>query len=153
MEIQFENRDAFKVFGFKVETNPESDCEDIEKLLENHEKDLLALAKGKSPLYGIMWDMEKPNYSYLLAIEDIDNFTKDNSNKKFKDAISIEIPKGFYAVGKISQNTNLIEAWKQLFENDIPNLAYLFDDNHGKYFECYSKNAECTLWVPVKKTE
>jgi len=160
MKIHFEKRDSFRVSGFAVETSLDSAVVDVAYLWEKYEKKLLDLANGESPLYGLMWYTENHNYFYLLGIEDndnsitdifnnINNINSNNENSK-NEIVSVDIPSACFGIATIPEEMDVIEAWTQYFEVELPKLAYLPDDEHGKYFESYFDGV-CEFWTPVKK--
>jgi AraC family transcriptional regulator len=145
MEIRFENRDGFVVYGYAVETVLSSCENDVGELWEKHKKNLLCIPESKSCLYGVMWYTENHRYYYHLGIQ---------SEKQPKsDMAAVTIPLAFFAVATVPENMNTMEAWTKYFEKELPLLGYIPDAEHGKYFEFYNTNEECELWTPVIKTE
>lgn len=147
MEINFKKRDSFKVFGYKVETNLDSAIGDIGFLWSKYEEFLLKFNNNKNPLYGLMWYTEGHNYFYLIGIDDNKLLLENN----FNDFDTIEIPSSNFAIASVPKNMDLIEAWTIYFEEKLPELGYIPDSNHGKYFEAHYNDGTCELWTPVIK--
>lgn len=145
MNIRFENRSAFTVYGYAVETVLSSCEADVGQLWETHQSTLLSIAQSQSCLYGVMWYTENHRYYYHLGIQ---------SGKAPKnDMTAVDIPAACFAVASVPQNMDTVEAWTQYFEEELPSLGYIPDAEHGRYFEFYAADGTCELWTPAKKAE
>ena len=59
MEIRFENRDKFKVCGYKIISNEENFERDVEPLWKKHENELRNIPESKSRLYGVTGGLDE----------------------------------------------------------------------------------------------
>lgn len=141
MEIRFEDRDGFSVYGYAVETILSSAEKEVGALFENHEEGLLSIPEGNGSLYGVMWYTENHRYYYHLGI---------HSNKvPLDDMAEVVIPAAHFAIATIPEGMDAFEAWTFYFEEELPRLGYAPDAEHGTYFEFYDSNGNCELWTPV----
>lgn len=144
MDIRFEHRNKFIVYGYSVETELSSCDTDIGQLSEKYEDTLLNIPEGKSCLYGVMWYTEGHKYYYLMGIEGSDKTILDDGSTH------IDIPSAYFAVATVPHNLTIIEAWTDYFEKELPALGYIPDAEHGIYFEFHNSDGICELWTPVK---
>ena len=142
MEIRFESKDEFIVYGYSVETILSSCENDIGQLWDMHAKSLLNLPESKSCLYGVMWYTENHKYYYHLGIM--------SGKPQKNDMTAAIVPAANFAIATVPENMDAIEAWTQYFEKELPILGCVPDAEHGKYFEFYGSDGECELWTPVK---
>ena len=143
MKIRFENTNNFIVHGYAVETVLSSAENDVSQLWEKHKDYLLSIPESNSCVYGVMWYTENHKYFYLLGIR---------SEKPPKsDMTAIAIPAANFAIATVPDNMDIMQAWTQYFEKELPLLGYLPDAKHGRYFEFYNSSNECELWTPVNK--
>ena len=143
MEIRFENRDKFKVYGYLIESDEENFERDVEPLWKKHENELRQIPESKSCLYGVTWytDETHQRYYYLVGIE---------TSKPQSDMVCVEIPAGHFVIATIPKGMTRLEAWWKYFE-DVPSRGYAPDEKHGIYFEFFDKNRNFEIWAPVKQ--
>ena len=141
MQIRFEDRDSFRVFGYAIETILSSCDNDVGQLWEKHKDALLALPESKSCLYGVMWYTESHKYFYHLGI---------SSDTPFNNDMTVAvIPTAHFAVATVPDGMDTVEAWTLYFEKELPSLGCTPDAEHGMYFESYRADGICELWTPV----
>ena len=143
MNIRFENRSEFSVYGYAVETILNSNGNDTGRLWENYKDALLRVPESKSCLYGVLWYTEEHRYFYLLGIQ--------SEKPPMGGMTAVVIPAALFAVAAVPSHMNATEAWTQYFETELPALHYVPEAKHGKYFEFYNADGECELWTPVTK--
>jgi len=141
MNIRFEDRGAFHVSGFSVESNESSHEKDIALLRYKHEDNLKAIAEKDSGLYFVTWLTGEDTYIYHFGIE--------GQDQNLADIIGVEVPAGCFAVATVPAEMPLLEAWGKLFEIDLLPLGYNHDPNAGKYFE-FHNNSGVEIWIPVR---
>ena len=146
MEIRFENRDQFKVYGYVKETNSENNDQDGGCLWKKHENELRENPESKSCLYGVLWytDETHQRFCYLLGIE---------TSKHQSDMVCVEVPAGHFAIATVPKGMTEKDAWTEFFFKEIPERGYAPDESHGIYFEFYDENGNCELWTPIKTIE
>lgn len=146
MNIRFEERDAFFVSGYAVETEASSNDKELSLLWNEYKDKLISIPESKSCLYGVMWYTENHKYFYLLGIE-------THEKKPLGDgATFVEIPAAYFGVATVPDNMTEVEAWTDYFEKELPALGFVPDAEHGRYFEFYNKDGACELWTPVVKS-
>lgn len=152
MGIHIEDRDAFNICGYAVETTLEQNNNDISTLYSDFFKNgkenrILNISNSKKGYYGLSWYTKAhERYCYLLGLE-------VSSNNIPKDAILKEIPKTTFAVACYSKETDIINAWTDFYFNDIPKLGYEVNEKINLFFEYYpeSVHGDFELWTPVVK--
>ena len=146
MEIRFENRDKFKVYGYMTETDSENNDHDLGQLWINYENELKKIPESNSCLYGVMWytDETHKRYCYLLGIE---------TSKLHDDMVCVEIPTGHFAIATVPKGMTGVEAWTEFFFQELPAKKIMPDESHGIYFEFFDENNNCELWTPIKPIE
>jgi predicted transcriptional regulator YdeE len=154
MDIRFEERDAFSICGYAVETNAENNDSDIGRLYDdyfgNGKDAALSAVTDQKGYYGLSWyTVGHERYCYLLgreAAEDV-RIPEGAELKRLNAAL--------YAVAAAPKGTDILKAWTDFFYTDIPKAGYGPDEAHGFYFEYYPESVYggYELWVPVKKAE
>ena len=145
MRIRFENRNAFNVIGYSIETDLSSNDKDIGLLWRECKEKLMIMPESLSNLYGIIWYTKNHRYNYLLGIEKNDRF------QSIEQYSIIKVPAAYFAVASVPNRMTAAEAWTEYFEKELPARNYAPDDKHGIYFEFYNEFGNCELWTPVKK--
>jgi len=142
MKIRFENREKFKVCGYKIVSNEENFERDVEPLWNKHENELRKISDSKSCLYGVTWyaDETQEQYFYLVGIK-TDNIQGEMT--------CIEIPAGYFVVVTIPKGMTRLEAWWKYFE-DVPARGYAPDESHRIHFEFHDEKGNFEIWTPVK---
>ena len=143
MDIRFENREKFKVCGYKIVSDEENFERDVEPLWNKHETELRKIPESKSCLYGVTWYKDKTQglYYYLVGVE---------TAKPQDDMVCVEVPAAHFIVATIPKGMTRLEAWWNLpFEDVVPAKGYAPDESHGIYFEFYDKNGNFEIWAPV----
>jgi len=143
MDIRFENRSAFYVSGYSVETNESSHEKDIALLREKHEDKLRSISKNGFGLYFVTWLTESNNYIYLFGIEKHDKTPIDEA------AACVKIPAANFAVATVPGGMPVLEAWAELFETGLQSVGSAPNTEHGIYFEFFNEIGVCEIWVPV----
>jgi len=146
-------RDTFHICGYAVETTAAQNDKDISGLYKdffNSGKDvaLLRLKGGKKGFFGLSWYTQgHEKYCYLLGIEvDKDNTPPDGALLKTLDQT-------LYAAARYPHDKNIMDAWTEFFNTDIPAEGYAPDEQYNLYFEYYPEDVHGNyeLWVPVIK--
>lgn len=146
MEIRFENKEAFVVTGYAVETSHATNETDLGALWDEYNGRLASASGGGARLYGVMWYTENQSYYYLLGVERRAGVSLEGAST------SIEIPAAQYAVAAAPGGMPIIEAWTAYIQKELPERGYIPDAGHGKYFEFYDENGACELWTPVQRS-
>jgi predicted transcriptional regulator YdeE len=142
MDIRVTHIDSFRVAGYAVETQLETNSGDLGMLFEKYRDVLLAYPESRQTLYGVFEYTTGHRYSYLLGIR------CDVPPKE--DMAFTDIPAARFAVAAVPDFITAVEAWTQFFESGLPALGYAPDAKHGKYFEYYGEDGRRELWTPVK---
>jgi predicted transcriptional regulator YdeE len=153
MKTRIEERDAFSICGYAVETNLEDNNNDISKLYEKFQNEgydsiLNQLTGCEVGYYGLEWYTEgHKSFFYLLGK------SVGETAASPKEAIMKHIPAAKYIVAEIPADTNVFNAWTEFFYKVIPDLGYKVDEQHGYYFEYYKNgfSGDCDLWTPIKQ--
>lgn len=155
MEINFVKKDAFLICGYCIETTLEQNDNDVSALYDDFfssgkEAILMNLEGSKKGYYGLIWYTQgHEQYAYLFGVE----VGRDNTVPE--KAIFKEIPKTTYAVAHFPQGQDIIQAWTELFYNEIPKAGFEVDKKYNSYLEYYPGTIRegFELWVPVVKSE
>ena len=141
MDIRATNIDPFRVCGYAVETQLDTNSGDLGTLWEKYRDVLLAYPESNQTLYGVFEYTTGHRYSYLLGIR-CDMPPKEDMS--FSD-----IHAARFAVAAVPDGMTEVEAWTQFFEAGLPALGYAPDTKHGKYFEYYGAGGKRELWTPI----
>ena len=145
MDIRFENKEAFTVCGYLIETSDVSYEADTRLLRDKYEDKLRTFTKNDTEIYGVTWycNIEDVTY-YLLGIEKLHQASIGED--------SVEIPAATFAVATIPAEMSVYDAWIELFEKELPSVGYSYTEFTEKCFELY-RNGVLEIWVPVVKAE
>ncbi len=141
MHIRTTHNDSFRVCGYAVETQLDTNSGDLGKLWEKYRDVLLAYPESSQTLYGVFAYTTGHRFSYLLGIK------CDVPPKK--DMIYADISAARFAVAAVPDGMTEVEAWTQFFETGLPALGYAPDAQNGKYFEYYGADGKRELWTPI----
>lgn len=149
MKTRIEYRDTFNVFGYTSPLiNEISQTKEVTLLREKYESKLKTILGDGNNLYFVIWFVDEQNWFYHFGVTKWDNFTKEN-------ATCVEVPAGYYIVGKVTADIPALEAWEQLMkielnlENNVP-VVEIIEQETRKYFECYIDNdGNYEIWAPI----
>ncbi|MCL2531683.1 MAG: GyrI-like domain-containing protein [Oscillospiraceae bacterium] len=144
MNVKIENRSAFYVSGYSVQTSEETLEKDCAKLREKFEDKLRAVS---NQLYFIAWMAEENVMVYHFGVE------APNPSPVTEGATCIEVPATCVAVATVSQGEAVLAAWYaffELFEQQAPVLGGATIDLEFPYhFESFDEHGVCQLRIPV----
>lgn len=141
MDIRVAHTDSFRVYGYAVETQLNTNSRDLGMLFEKYREALLSYPESRQTLYGVFEYTAGHRYSYLLGIK------CDVPPKE--DMAFTDIPAARFAAAAVPDGMTEVEAWTQFFETGLKALSYAPDAKHGKYFEYYGADGKRELWTPI----
>jgi len=146
MEISFENRSAFYVSGYFMETSEENLEKDCAMLRAEHEDKLRVISDR---LYFLAWMTKENVMVYLLGIETTSQIPATEG------ATCKEVPTGRFAVATVLEGEAVLATWYkffELFEQEAPTLGGASIDLEFPFnFESFDENGVCKLWIPVEQ--
>jgi len=145
MDIRFERRGGFRVFGYSIELNISSHERDIALLRDKYESKLIAISDRGLGLYFVTWLTKNDNYIYHFGVDHQTQIHIDET------ATCVEVPSGYYAVATVPKEMPILEAWNELFETALDAMGVVPNIEHGIYFEFFKENGVCEIWAPLLK--
>jgi len=146
MEIRLENRDAFYVSGYSVETSEETLEKDCAMLREKYEDKLRSVSNH---LYFIAWMSKENVMIYHFGVE------TSSQAPLTEDAICIEVPATRFAVATVPEGEPILATWYKFFEafeNGAPALGGAsIDLEFPFHFESFDEHGVCELRIPVNQ--
>ena len=140
MDIRFEKRDSFTIYGYLIETLATDESYDAKNiaLRARHKETLETISPV---LYGATWFTADKKLYYFFGSEQDDNACKDNA----------VISAGLFAVATVPEDMPLIQAWVAMWEeNGLPSTGYNYIEAE-KCFELFGESGLREIWVPVVK--
>jgi len=145
MDIRFEDRDAFYVSGYSVETSEATLEADCAILREKYEDKLRSISNH---LYFIAWMAKENVMIYHFGVE------TPSQAPATEGAVCIEVPATRFAVATIPEGAPILATWYEFFEafeKGIPALGGAsIDWEFPFHFESFEENGICELRIPVK---
>jgi len=145
MEISFENKSAFYVSGYFMETSEETLEKDCAMLRAEHENKLQIISDH---LYFLAWMTKENVMVYLLGVETMSQIPATEG------AICKEVPAGCFAVATVPEGEPVLATWYnffELFKQESPILGGASIDLKFPFnFESFDENGVCKLWIPVE---
>jgi predicted transcriptional regulator YdeE len=146
MDIRLENREAFIVSGYSVETSEETLEKDCAILREKYEEKLRSISNH---LYFIAWMEEENVMIYHFGVE------TSSLAPATEGATCIEVPATRFAVGTVPEGAPILATWHEFFEafeKEIPALGgATIDLEFPFHFESFDENGICELRSPIKQ--
>lgn len=136
MKTRVEYKGTFNVYGYTSSLIDEASQErEVALLHENYGLKLKSILEDGDNLICAIWFVDEQHWFYHLGVTKWKNYINDN-------AICLEIPAGYYAVGMVTAGVPALEAWEQLMgtklnlENNVP-VVEIVEQETRKYFEKY----------------
>ena len=140
MDMRIENRDAFCLCGYAMETSEETLEKDCATMRQQHEDKLRAISPN---LYFVAWMSENGKMIYQLSVETPGDTPAGMTR--------VEVPAAQFAVGTVPQGESVLGAWHKFFETVEPTLGVAIDVEYPFHFEYFDDNGVCEVWSPVVK--
>ncbi|MCL2843257.1 MAG: GyrI-like domain-containing protein [Oscillospiraceae bacterium] len=144
MDMRFENKTAFYVSGYSVETSEATLEQDCAMLREKYEDKLRSISNH---LYFIAWMTKENVMIYHFGVE------TPNQAPATEGATCIEVPATRFAVATVPGGAPILATWYEffeLFEKEVPALGgTTIDLEFPFHFESFDENGVCELCIPV----
>jgi AraC family transcriptional regulator len=152
MDLMIEEREAFYIAGYVVETSLETCVDDISKVWKQFQREkgnLFSTIREGEGYYGLMWYTTDHRYCYLLGVASHQPVAEEN------ELCCRAIPAGRFARVEVPEDDSVLEAWREFFDVTLPENHLAPDYEHGMFFEYYPEeySAACQLWSPIKAVE
>ena len=146
MDIGLEEKNAFYVSGYSMETSEETLEKDCALMRDKYEEKLRLISNH---LYFVAW-MTKDNIMiYHFGVE------APNQSPVTEDATCVEVPAARFAVATVPKGEPVLATWHKFFEafqKNIPTLdGATIDLKYPVNFESFDENGVCQLWIPVEQ--
>ena len=142
MDLRFENKPAFYVSGYPMETSEETLEKDCAMQREKYENKLRAISDR---LYFASWMSDEGKMVYLLGVEAASQTSATDG------ATCIEVPAGRFAIAKVPKDAPILATWYEFFDKGLTSLGAEIDMEYPYYFESFDEHGACELWIPVKE--
>lgn len=148
MELIIEQREAFNIAGYVVETSLETCVADISRLWKQFQREkgrLFETVREGTGFYGLMWYTTEHRYCYLLGV------AASQPVPEVDELCCKAIPAARFARVEVPEEASVLEAWREFFDVTLPEHQLAPDYKHGMFFEYYPEeySAACQLWSPI----
>jgi len=141
MEMRLEEKNAFYVSGYSMETTEATLEKDVLILREKYEAKLRSISNS---LYFVSWEKDDKMIYHFSA--PTPNATPDGMTR-------VEVSAGNFAIATVPEGVPTLTAWHQFFETMTATLGVNIDMEATHYVEHFDENGVCELWIPVSASE
>lgn len=141
MKMRLEEKKAFYVSGYSMETTEATLEKDVLTLREKYEAKLRSISDC---LYFVSWEKDEKM---------IYHFSAPTPNTTTEGMTRVEVPAGHFAIATVPEGMPTLAAWHQFFETLTPTLNVDIDMKATHYVEYFAENGICELWIPVSVSE
>jgi len=146
MDIRIENKDAFYVSGYSVETSEETLEKDCAMMREKYEDRLRSISNH---LYFVSWMNKEKVMIYHFGVE------APSQSPITEGATCVEVSSARFAIVTVPKGEPILDTWYKFFgafQEETPALCgAAIDLDYPIYIESFDENGVCKLWIPVKQ--